>query len=144
MREIGVALLFIMAVNLFLFSAQMSMDEMATLSGETVTTNFYNYNGSVLQNFDSGDYVVTQNVTGELPTGTGDIETDSGNIFTDTFVILREWFTGTTGGKFITAIVSAFPNTIKQLGLPVELAFALGALWHAVTLLLVIMFLRGY
>ena len=144
MREIGMALLFIMAVNLFLFSSQMAITDMAQESGEVGVETFYNFDGNVLADFDEGNYTVTQDVTGQLPSGTGQVEQDEGNIFTDTFVIMRNWLTEATGYKYLKAIVTAFPNTLKQIGLPAEMAFALGALWHAITILMIIMFLRGY
>ena len=146
MREIGVALLFIVAVNFFLFMSQAAMNEMATESGEEVTIEFFDYKGSILSNYDTGDqtYIITEDINGQLPTGDGFVEKDEGNIFTDTFVIMREWVTSIPGYNYAKSIVTAFPNTIKMLNLPAEIAYGLAVIWHAITVLLLIMFLRGY
>lgn len=135
-------LTFTMCLGIFLFLAQVSVDNITEEYG-VVNPEFYNYEGSTLSNFDSGNFTVKENVSDILPSGQGQIEPDSGNFFTDTFSTLKNWVSETTGFKYIGMIVGAVPNFLQSLGLPPEIAFALGALFNSIAILILIAFIVG-
>ena len=135
-------LIFTMLLSIFLFLGQVSVDKITDQYG-VPNTEFYNYNGSTLSNFDAGNYTVERNVSSVLPEGQGQIEPESGNFFTDTFSTLKNWVAETTGFKYVGMIVGAVPNFLESLGLPPEVAFALGALFNSIAILLLIAFIVG-
>ena len=136
------ALLFILALNFFLFMTQTGIDKVSEAEGVSAS-NFFNYDGSMISDFDSGNYTLEEDVSGDLPSGTGQIEPESGNFFTDTFATMKNWLLETTGLKYLLGIVNAFPNFLKQIGLPPELSFGLGFLWHALTLFLAVAWIKN-
>jgi len=139
--KIEAALFFIIAINFMLFLTQTGITKVATSEG-LEGSEFFNYSGSFIGNFDTGNYNLNESVEGILPSGAGQIEPESGNFFTDTFSTIKNWLLQATGVKYLIGIVNAFPNFIKQIGLPLEISFALGFLWHSLTIFLVIMWLK--
>lgn len=135
------ALIFIVCLNVVFFLGQAAISH---LNPDT-PTQFFNYEGSMISDFDTGGYVLDEDVESKLPSSSGTVSVDSGgNIFTDIFGTILDWFLDSTGLTFLLNIVNAFPNFIKALGAPIEIVFALGFLWHVTTLFIVISFIaRG-
>jgi hypothetical protein len=140
--KVTLALAFILILNLFLWFGQTGVNEIAASEG-VVGTTFYNYEGSLIKSYDTGNYTLNEDVSGELPSGQGSIEPESGNFFTDTFSTIKNWFLETTGLSYLVGIVSAFPNALKSMGLPPVMAFGLGFFWHALTIFLIVAFIKG-
>lgn len=138
--RITVALIFVLMVNVLLVTAQTSVDNIAEGEGIASTT-FFTYDGSILSQVDAGNWTVTGNVS--LGEGGGQVEVDSGNIFTDTYNALKNWVQDATGFNYAKGMVTAMPNFLKIIGLPQEIAFSLGALWHILTLFLVVSWIGG-
>jgi len=136
------ALIFMLTLNMLLFFSQLSVDAMATDSGVS-SVKFFNYDNSLIAVYDAGNYTLDDELTGKLPSGQGQIEPESGNFFTDTFATVKNWFLGVTGLNYLTGIVTAFPNFLKMLGLPLAVSFGLGFLWYAIALFLVVAFISG-
>lgn len=134
-----------LAIDLLLMGSQFAVIEFAQESGEGNYSQFFTYGTSYLSDFDTGGtYTLNQNVTDNLPGSSSGVEGgSSGNSFTDIFISFRNWLLDTTGAGYLINVVNAFPNFLKTIGLPIALSYAIGALWHATTFLLFIMFLRG-
>lgn len=140
--RILLALIFILMVNLLLFSSQAAVTEIGIEEG-VASPNFYTYDGSVLSAYDAGGYTLNENVTDLLPAGQAQVEPTTGVYLTDTFSVFKNWLLTHTGLNFVLGVLNAFPLFLKQIGLPVALAYALGAVWHGITLFLFILFLKG-
>lgn len=140
--KIITALGFILAINLFLFWSQLGVNALAEESGVT-TTEFFTYGDSMIADYDTGNYTLDEDVSGVLPSGQGSIEPESGNFFTDTFSTIKNWFLESTGLSYLIGIVNAFPNFLKNIGLPAAMAFGLGFFWHALTIFLIVAFIKG-
>lgn len=140
--KVTVALCFILALNLFLFFGQYGVDAIAEEEG-TTGSQFFNYEGSLIQSYDAGNYTLNEDVSGTLPSSQGSIEPDTNNFFTDTFATIKNWFLDSTGLNYFLGIVNAFPNVLKSMGLPAPMVFGLGFLWHALTLFLIVAFIKG-
>ena len=144
MAELGNVLAVVLAVNAMLFLGQIAALEMNPAGPQ-----FYNCAGSILGSFEAnqcagGTYVLNDaNPAGQLPGQGSEITVDSGNVFTDTFSAATNWFTETTGLKYLYNIVAAPSNFMKALGLPDAFAFAVGAMWYGFTLLTIIGFVLG-
>jgi hypothetical protein len=128
---IGIA----MFVNVFLFFSQLAVCDVNPLECPT----FYNYEGSSLQELDQGNFTISQDAASELPTGQTSPNPGIGTtVFIDPFNAVKKWFLDTKFGKYLEMFVSAVPNALKTMGLPPEASFALGALWHVVTIIIVV------
>lgn len=138
--EIAIAIMIVLDVLMFL--SQTAITNVALAEGVT-GPQFYNYENSVLHQYDEGNYTLTQNVSGQLPTGQGAVLPDTGNFFTDLFSSIKNWFLDLPGVRYVVGVVSAVPNTLKLMGLPPELSFALGAIWHVITFVLLIAWMFG-
>jgi hypothetical protein len=137
--KLAIALLVVLAIDVMFFMGQTAITDINPTGIE-----FYNYeNGSVIGSFDKGGYVLENDVKAKLPDSEGSVNPETGNIFTDTFNSIKDWFVDTTGIGYVIDIVNAVPNFLKSLGFPVAFSFALGALWHAMTLFLIVAFMWG-
>lgn len=132
-----VALAMVLGIDLFLFLGNYAI---ADISGNQTT--ILDYNNDFMTKFDSGGYVLNETITGSFPSGEGSISPETGNLFTDTFSAIKNWFLQTTGLDYLLAIVNAVPNFLKRFLDPV-LAFALGVFWHALTIFLIVNFIKG-
>jgi hypothetical protein len=140
--KIAFALGIMLAINVFLFLGQVSIDDIASSINRTSGTTLYNYDNSLMQEYDSGDYVLTSDTA--LPDTEGGISPETGNFFVDPIGSLKSFFGKVgTGFSYFKSIVNAVPNFLKSIGLPNELSFALGFFWHVLTLFLIIMLIWG-
>ena len=131
------ALAIILSVNVFLFLGGNAIQD---INGSDFS--FFNPNNNMIGKYDTGNYTLTEDLTGNLPSGSGSISPETGNLFTDTFSTLKNWFLDTTGLGFIFDIVNALPNFLK-IFLDPTLAYALGFFWHVLTIFLIINFIKG-
>lgn len=133
------ALVFVMILNVLMFLGQVAILDM-----NPTGTVYYNSNGSLLTSFDKGDNILdSDSAIGSLPEADGSISPTTGNLFTDTFSSIKNWFTKTTGLNYLYGIISAPYNLLKAMHLPTAFCFALGTLWYAVTLFLIVSFFWG-
>lgn len=137
------SLVMVLSINFLLFISQVSIEKTAESEGFGQFTDYYNYEDGLLSEYDTGNYTVKSTFTDELPETEGSVSTETGNFFTDLFGTVKNWFLDTTGIKQASAVVNAFPNALKNIGTPEEIAFSLGALWHILTLFLIVMVIRG-
>lgn len=142
MRPLIVIMIFMWIVNILLFTSQLGINALAADAG-VASPQIYTYEGSVISDYDQGNYTVRQDLGSELPSDEGQIEVDNGNIFTDTFKTVSNWLKGVTGYKYLKAAVTGVPNLLKGMGLPIEVAFSLGALWYCMSIILVVGFITG-
>ena len=143
--KVILALATMLAINIFLFLGQVGVDYVATNElGDTGASTLYNYEGSYLQEYDDsdGNYVIAGNAS--LPDVEGSVNPDTGNFFIDPIGSLKSFFTGASKGvKYFGQIINGVPNFLKTIGLPNEIAFALGFFWHVLTVFLIIMLVWG-
>lgn len=142
--QLILALVFIVSIDLFLMSADYGLEAMALDSGEDSYTHLFTYEGSYISYYDQGNLTLSENPESDLPGSAVPVDDDSGgNYFTDLFVNFKNWLSQATGYNYFIRLITAFPNFLKVMGLPVPLSYALGVLWHGATFALFIMFLRG-
>ena len=141
MGNLTTALVFVMCLNVFMWLSQV-----AILDLNPSGTNFYNCEGSILNQFgtdcDNPSQAVIHNDPAAMLPSSQNIDTES-NVFTDLFNNILSWFKGVTGIGYLIDIVKAPYNLLMSIGAPQELAFGLGALWYGVTFFIVISFLWG-
>lgn len=131
------ALAIILSINVFLFMGDYAVRD---ISGQS--TGLINYQNDMIGKFDKGNYTLSEDVTTNLPSGEGSISPETGNFFTDTFSSIKNWFLETTGLDYLLGIVNAVPNFLKRFLDPV-LAYAIGFFWHALTIFLIVNFIKG-
>ena len=137
-NNLTMALLVILAIDLFLFLGQVAITDMGGY------TSFYDYEESNLKDFDKGEYNLDlDSSTDYLPDSENSV-TDDGNIFTDVFKTTKSWFS--TAGKGLSYLLSFLAGPIiflKSIGAPAPFTFGIGALWFGTTLFLIIGFIMG-
>jgi hypothetical protein len=136
--EIAVAIMIILDVILFL--TQTAVINVAA-EEKVAYPVFYTYKDSVLYSYDEGNYTLTNDISKDLPSAQGAVLPDSGSFFSDLFSSMKNWFLDFPGVKYVVSAITAVPNTLKMMGLPAEVSFALGAIWHVITFVLLIMWL---
>jgi hypothetical protein len=139
MGNLTISATFVTVLNVLMFLGQAAM-----LDLNPTGTDFYNCNGSIMNEFGSCEsYVIdTEGVGGDLPTAEGSISPTTGNLFTDTFSSIKTWIS--TKLTFITQILAAPYNLIKAIpGLPEAFVYAMGTLWYIISLIIVVAFLWG-
>lgn len=137
-KSLLLALTTVMSINVVLFLGQMATDNINPEGNK-----FFNYSGSMLSQYDGGDYVLNSSPNNQLPTTEGSVSPETGNIFTDPITTAKNWLLESTGLNYLVGIISAPANFLKSLGLPQAFVFSIGALWYAITLLLIIAFIIG-
>jgi len=135
------------ALVMLMFVIQLGQEKLADENGLDDPTKLFNYEGSHISDFDTGNYTLDDDIASQLPTGTGDadVDEDSGNIFTDTFKTIKNWLLETTGAKYVINVLKALPNFLKLI-FPAEfasVAFALGYLWNALVVFALVFWLKG-
>lgn len=144
MGNLTTALVFVLAINVFMFIVQASIIEINPGASQT----YFNNSGSLINEFDAnngaGDPVLdTENVHTNLPSSEGAVSVGDNNFFTDVFNSIKGFFGDKLGLKYLVAIVSAPYNLLKSINLPNPIVFALGSLWYGVTFFLIVAFFWG-
>lgn len=138
MKTLFMALAFVLALNTVLFIAQIAITEINPNS----PVNFH-YAGSVMSDYDSGNYTLREFQAGDLP-ATETSVSEEGNFFTDTFSTIKNWLlTNIPGLKYLVAIVNTVPNFLKAVGVDPEIAFAFGYFWHVLHVFIAIAWLKS-
>lgn len=135
-------LMFILAFNVFLFFGQSAVDGLAA-SENVSSQNFFDYQDSLIGQYDTGNYTINQDIAGELPESQAKVEPDTGNIFTDTFSSIKGWLLKTTGAQAFINWFTALPNFLSVIGLPAPIVFGIGVFWHILTIYLFVTLLTG-
>jgi len=134
------ALAIILCVNMFLF-----LGNQAVLEVGGGNSGLIDYDNDLIGKFNVGNNTnpqLSEDVVNILPSGEGSISPETGNFFTDTFSAIKNWFVEATGLDYLLGIVNALPNFLKRFLDPV-LAYAIGFLWHALTVFLIVSFIKG-
>lgn len=138
MKPILTGMIFILTLNTLFYMAQTTSNYLNP--GEM---SFFSFNDSFIAESDLGNYTLDNDYNGELPTSTGTVSADStGNFFTDTFSTFTTWIKEKTGLKFVENFIGAVPSFLVAIGLPKEISFILGFLWHSLTFFIVVMWLK--
>jgi len=139
-----VALSFVLFMNLLMFLGQASVIE---LNLNEQNNTFYNYEGNIMYEFDSNknqsNPILNQSYYNEMPGSGSGIEISEGNIFTDTFISIKNWIARKTGLVYLKQIVSAPYNLLSSMHLPQTLTYAIGTVWYAITIFLIVSFIWG-
>lgn len=144
MASLGTTLAIVLGVNIMLWLGQV-----AVLDLNPAGPVFYNCKDSMIGSFETNNcngpqYTLNdKNTVSDVPTEAAPITTSTGNIFTDTFSAIRNWFSQSTGIKYIYNILAAPANFLKAVGVPEEFIFALGAFWYGFTLFIIAAFFFG-
>ena len=142
MSNLTTGLVFVLLLNVLMFLAQ------ATMVSIEPTNDHFNFEGSLLDNFDVGTnnsnrVLDTSDLNNLLPEGEGSVSPTTGNIFTDIFSSTRSWFADKLGLNYLYGIVSAPYNFLKITNLPNAFVFAIGTMWYALTFFLIVAFIFG-
>jgi len=145
------SLTYFLAISVILVMLMFVVDQAQTNLAEdnaiSSQTKLFNYDGSHIAQFDTGNYTLDEDIANQLPTGTGDANVDeaTGNVFTDTYKTIKNWLLETTGLKYVISVLNALPNFIKLI-FPADytsVAFALGYLWNALVVFALVFWLKG-
>lgn len=139
MRGLILAVAAMIAIDVFLFFGQTAVHNVAASVGSD--QNFYDYNKGIVGSFDNGNYTLKNGTAGSLP----DVYTQSSgsSTFTDTFSSIKNWILDKSGVSFIIRVLDALPSFLTTIGLPPEISYGLGVLWHALTLIMLVAFIKG-
>jgi len=138
MTKVISALLFVLLVNILFFWGELGINNInPTITAPTLL----NYEDSMLSNYDTGNYTLKQFQASDLPDPQAQVDAE-GNFFTDIFSTIRNWFLSLPGVSPILGIVNAVPNFLKIMGLPIEIAYSLGFLWHCLSVFIIVMSLK--
>lgn len=140
--------LIVVGINVMLFIGQI-----AILNTNPSATQFYQCEGNALGKFEAtgcgaGSNYTLNNTNGinELPSDVTKVSGDNtgtSNILTDIWSSIKNWFLQNTGLHYVTTLLSAPYSLLAAIGLPQELTFAIGTLWYAFSLMVIVGFLRG-
>ena len=140
------AIILMLMLNVGLFMFQNTLDNVANDESLAASPSVYNYNSSYASKFDAGGYRIVEtqnNATGYLPSTGSSASSGITTIIVDIGSQMIGWITDSIGLKYIWAVVDAVPHFLTQIGLPDIFSFILGVLWHAMTVVLIIIFIRG-
>ena len=139
MGNLTIALVFVITLNVLMFLVQA-----ATLDINPDAPNFFTNEGTMLDRFDAGGNILdTGSISTQIPQNEVNINPTTGNLFTDTFSSMKKWFGESTGVNYIFSILAAPYNMVKSINLPNAFTFAIGTLWYAITLFLIVAFIWG-
>lgn len=132
-----IALAIMLSINVFLFLGNYAVQD---ITGQNA--GLINYQNDMIGKYDKGNYTLNEDISGSLPSGQGKLSPETGNFFTDTFSAIKNWFLDTTGLNYLLGIVNAVPNFLKRFLDPV-FAYAIGFFWHALSIFLIVNFIKG-
>lgn len=149
--KLGYFVLISVALTMILFIFQTSIDKVGAEIGIETTNQIkgYNYENSNIKQYDKGNFTLDgsiQDTIQSLPTGENDADlNEDGNWFTDTFRSMKEWLLSVTGIKFVLDVLKAVPSFLANIfpGDFKEIGFALGYMWHAITIYALIFWIKG-
>lgn len=137
--------LIVAGVNAMLFLGQA-----AILDTNPAASQFYNCNAGFLGQFEAngcntaGSYVLNDtNIINQLPSGETSVSPETGVLFTDPFTAMKTWLLDKTGLGYLMHLASAPYNFLAALELPGAFVFAIGSMWYAFSILVVVAFLIG-
>ena len=134
------ALLFILAIDVFLFMGATAMVNINPAGNITLMQ----YDKSLLSTYDAGGYVLKNASANDLPNqGSTVAETTGETIFTDPLTVIKNFFLDTLGFNYVVNILGGPTPYIVMWGLPIEFTYAIGAFWYGVTFFMVISFFFG-
>jgi hypothetical protein len=132
------ALVIVLSINVMLFLGQA-----ASLSLNPAGTKYYNNAGTLISDFDNGNYTVPNDPNNLIPSGESSVNAETGNIFTDTFTTARSWILEKTGLGYLVNLLGAPANFLKAIGLPDVFAWGVGSMWYGVTLFFIVSWIMG-
>lgn len=141
MNEFAKGLAFMVALQILLFSVQLAFGQISVETGQNAPV-IYNYQGSLLQTYDNGNYTVRGNITDSLPSSNAGVQPQT-NVFLFPFQVILNWIQSIPGVGYVIGFLNAFPNFLKILGLPVELSFMGGVFWYCTGFILLISWLKN-
>jgi len=134
-------LIIMLSFNVFLGLVDYSMASMDS------STSYFNYANTVAGNMTAGNAI-----NGSFEVGYSDvtvdmadtITADAGSSFTDSPKTVNSWWNKMNNRFGIAgSIVSQPAGFMKQIGLPIELANAFGAIWYGLASLALILLIAG-
>jgi len=131
MNAIVYALIFVLAINLLLWSSSQAIE------GMNPDMKIYNRTGTLEQ------YSQPQNPYTAMPKSGGAVQDSSGNLFIDTFGSIMNWIGQITGFSTIIETAKAPYSFLLLFGLDPALAGVLAAFWYLTTILLIILVVTG-
>ena len=133
------------SLNVELFIAQVSINGIC----DTCNLNYFDFSGSGMADYNAGagtgNYTIKDFSAADLPQTQVSVS-DSGNYFTDLWSTVKNWLIDSIpGARYVVGMVNAIPNFFKSVvpGDAAPIAFALGYMWQAATVFLIIMWLKG-
>lgn len=134
--KIVVGLILLLSIDLFFFLGQ---NAMAAVNAES--TQIHNFDGSLLSQYDEGNYTIPTDA--KLPEGDGSVSPTTGNIFTDVITNIKEAVLNIPVLGTVLQIIVATPTFISSTGLPALAKFALNAFYYGVFSFLFVAFVWG-
>jgi hypothetical protein len=145
MKSSGLALMFILILDLLVFISSYAMSEV---------NNDYDallgYEGTLYQKLDSGNKTYNLNNTAydDMIPGAATIEGGANEGYTDIFSSISGWISGTasavgTGFKMLINILNGPTNLLLLMNITGMLAFMIKAFWYALTVFFIVAFMFG-
>lgn len=133
-----------LCINCLMFIGQIAIHGVNP-TGMTYMTCQGNIMGTLeANNCTTGEYILNDgNSVNNLPSGGSTVDPETSLTYTDSFTGIKGFFLNTLGLSYVGMILSAPYNFVKALGLPSAFSFAIGSLWYAFSLFLLIGYLFG-
>lgn len=138
--NLTISLLMVLSLNLMMFFVSSGLIDSGYATPFDNSKNFLNkFNDGNLTNPS-----VPTNVTNLIPdTQAVGVDPVDNNVYTDIFTSARSWFLDKTGIGWVLGILQAPAVILTVIGLSASMAWAITALWYAITLLFIVAFIFG-
>lgn len=138
-------LVFVLMLDFTLFFVDGGM---GAVNPEMNRSRIFEYGDSYAHNYDKGNYTIADYEDGELPDSVTSVDSDNTGFFTDIWSTMSGWVKSAVGGvvgafSFASHLVNAVPRTVALFHWPAEVSFMVGMMWHALTVIALILFARG-
>ena len=141
--NLTMALLLVLSLNVIMFFVSSGLIEAGY-----AYANPFDPKDNFLNKFNAGNttsYAVpSENATNLFPdTQAVGIDPEDNNVYTDVFTSIRSWFLYKTGIGWLLGILQAPAVILTAIGLSPATAWAITALWYAITLLFIVSYIFG-
>ena len=141
MGNLTIITIFVVMVNILMWFSATAMKD---LNQDLANGLCFHLESTIInENIQSTDagYVLKNNISEQLPSGTGSILPSSSLNFIDVFVNILSWIKRLPG--FLLSLITAPAILLACSGLPDIFIIGIDVLWYLITLVIIVEFLKG-
>lgn len=141
MANLTIITIFVILVNVLMWFSATAMQD---LNPDLKNGLCFHMNATIInENVESsgGQYVLKNNISEQLPSGSGTVSPSSSLNFIDVFVNILSWIKRLPG--FLLSLVTAPAVLLACSGLPNVFIIGIDVLWYIISLVVIVEFLKG-